>query len=934
MKKFLLFVVWMTIHVGLMAESGGLKGKVLDSETGEELVGVNIVITGTVQGATTDIDGNYSMTGLVPGSYSFTFSYVSFQAIHFDGIIIPPGETVTLNVKLEPVFSQLNEVVIEAKAYHRTESAMLVMQQKSATLLDGISTEQISRMGDSDAAAALKRVIGVTVQGDKYVYIRGLGDRYTKTHLNGVELPGLDPERNTVQMDIFPSTFIENMVVYKTYSPDLPGDFAGGLINIKTRDFPESFTFNYSGTFGFNTQSTFQSEFLTYSGGSADWLGFDNGNRELPAAAEGYVPVIGEDNQRLDQITRSFNKEMDLTTTASFINQSHSFSMGDQVSFLGRPLGLIAGLSYKNEWSYYDDGERNQYLLVGANSEQLNVQQQLNDTKGTMTGMLNGFLHGSLKVSDHDKIGIQFLYNHIGDKTGRYRTGTKPSDDVSLHIEERNLEFLERSVMALQTHGSHFVSQWNRLKADWSLSYIRLDHNEPDLRFFTSDYRINNGDTIHGINPSFYPVPARYYREMQEYNLVSELHLSMPLRMGEFIPTLKFGGAYNYKDRNSDERKYDYRDLNQSFDGSVADYLADENIGMAAPGVYGLFMENSINTDEINSYTGHQEVIAAYLMLDMPIHPRFRAVTGVRMESTYLFVENKIDRSHSKYDQGELRRTDFLPSVNLTYAVTDHMNIRLGYNKTIARPVFREIAPYAAYDFRAGYRVQGNPDIEQSAVHNADLRWEWFPASGEILSVSGFYKKFSGAIERIDNISAVNTEITYINTDATLTGLEFEFRKKLDFIGILQHFNLGFNMSLISSQVKLTDEELQQIRETDPGHPDTRAMSGQAPYTLNAMLGYDNPEIGMNSFLSYNIAGPRLFLIVKGGTPDVFEQPLNQLDFSFSQKINDKFSLKLFVKNILNSKVHFSYSYRDVDYTYYSYSSGVSFNVGVSYAIR
>ena len=260
MKKIFFLFILVLFQMILFGQTGSVKGKVLDAETGEELIGVNIIITGTTQGVSTDLDGNYLMKDLKTGLYNFSFSYISFQTVNFEGIEVKPGETTTLNVRLEPVYSELNEVVIQAKAYDRTEAAMLTMQQKSATLIDGISTEQFSKLGDSDAASALKRVIGVTVSDGKYVFIRGLGDRYTKTYLNGVEIPGLDPEKNTVQMDMFPSSFIENMVVYKTYSPDLGGDFSGGLINIETKDFPENFSFSYSGSVGFNTQASLNSD--------------------------------------------------------------------------------------------------------------------------------------------------------------------------------------------------------------------------------------------------------------------------------------------------------------------------------------------------------------------------------------------------------------------------------------------------------------------------------------------------------------------------------------------------------------------------------------------------------------------------------------------------------------------------------------------------
>ena len=917
-------------------ERGFLRGTVTDLNTGEELIGTTVAVVGSPNGTITDLDGNFYLP-LEEGVYTIMVSYISYEAQSINSVKIINGETNILNVQLSSTTTELEEVRIVGELKQRTEAAMQVMQRKSATLLDGISSQQMSGLGDSDAGSALKRVTGVSVEGGKYVYVRGLGDRYTKTSLNGADIPSLDPNKNTVQMDMFPSNLIESMVVYKTFAPNLPGDFTGGYVDIVSKDFPNKLTLAFSANFGFNPQVSFNKDYLTYQTGKLDWLGIDDGMRKIPELASGDIPVYnGLDNPALDLITKSFNNYMEPQKGMAMMNQGYSFSYGNQIP-VGKDgsLGLISSLTYKNEYRFYEDGETGIYTLVGSNSESLNNQQQFKDSKGIHDVLWGAMLSSTWKINAENKIGFTAIRNQSGESSARYQEGVKPSDDYLLKIQQRTLQFLQRGFTNGQIKGEHQLTQLNNIKAEWMGSFTKTTQLEPDLRFFNNDYTVlPQGDTLFAVSPNLYTVPTRYYRSMHESNFAAKADFNMPfILMGE-KSKFSFGSSYTYKERASTERNFDIRDQNQSYNGSIEDYFNESNIGSVAPGSYGVYVSSSKNTEGINSYNGSQKVFSSYAMVDIPLWQNLRLVSGLRLEKTDIFVENLVNKSHSKYDQANINNTDLLPSINVIYNIRERTNFRLAGSRTIARPVFRELAPYAFYDFLSGRRKIGNPDLKRALITNFDFRYEFFFAPGEMISASAFYKDFKNPIEQVDNPQAVNAEITFQNAErARIYGFEIELRKNLDFIPLLKNFQLMLNAAYVKSLVSIDSLELQSIRATDPSHPDYRVMFGQAPYLVNTILRYDNTKIGLQSNLGFNLTGPRLYLVIKGGTPDVFEKPFPELNFNISKKLG-KHTIKLKIDNILDSSNNKIYTYRDTDYTFEQNNYGRVFSLTYSYLLE
>ncbi len=907
------------------AQTGSIRGKVIDGKTGEELIGTTVVITGTTTGTISDFDGNFSLDDLEPGTYSITVSYVSYDSQVFPDVVVRPGEVSLLNIQLNEAQLALEEVQVVARARRRTESAMQVLQRKSAVVLDGISSSQISKLGDSDAAAALRRVTGVNVEGGRYVYVRGLSDRYSQTTLNGAEIPGLDPNRNTVQMDLFPSNIIENMVIHKTFSPDLPGSFTGGHVDIITRDFPERRTFQFSTSTEYNPQVHLNNNFLLYPGGKLDWLGFDDGTRAIPEAARGDIPARYYDDARLTEITRSFNKIMEPERMRSFVDHSHSLSYGDQVKLFGKELGLEAGLSYSRKYHYSDNGQIGRYKLIAMDDPYLAGQLTLQeDTRGSEEVLWGSILTLNYKLSHNHKIGLLLLHNQSGESSARYQQGEKSSDESGLGYQTRSLQYLQRGFSSGQLRGEHVLPGLGNLKIDWFSSFTRSSQDEPDLRFFTNSYSISLG--LYEVAPSLYPVPTRYYRNMEETNWDNKVHFQLPFDFFGRKSRLKFGGAFVYKERSFREQKFSFRENSNSYDNDIATYLADEN--MQSPDK--IFVENSVSSNLKNSYDGNQSIAAAYVMVDMPVLAKLRMITGLRYEYTYMLTKSLLDTE----EKGELDLADLLPSLNLTYSVSDRTNLRMAYNRTLARPSFREMAPFASFDFVGDFVYIGNASLKRTLVDNFDLRFETFLSSGEMISLSLFSKLFHDPIERSFNVRAANPELTVRNVDqARVNGLEAEIRKDLGFIPLLKDFSIGTNLTLVRSEVSIDPGELEAKRELVPDFPATRVMYGQAPYVVNAFLSYANDSSGLSMNVVFNTTGKQLSYINAKNVPDVYQQPRRQLDVNLSKRFG-RITLRLSAKNLLNDPYWQSYHYNGIDYIFDRYQSGRNFGIGFSYQLH
>ena len=934
------------------SQSGSVTGVIVDQENGETLIGANVLIEGTLIGSTTDIDGRFTISPLDPGMYTVIVSYIGYNTITIQDVEIIDGEVASLELAMSPEAIGLGEVVVEARALQNTEASLLRDRQKSVSVSDAISAEAISRSGSGDAASAMTKVTGASVVGGKYVFIRGLGDRYSSTQLNGSELPSADPNRKSFQLDLFPSSLLDNIVTTKTFTPDKPGNFAGGLVNVGTKDFPDGFTFQVSTSTSYNTKTSLDDNFITYSRSGTDILGYDDGFRDIPEALEAVLddPTIqfpteiearfdAELAAELDEVSKAFRPEMSPFTDTAPVNSSYSIAIGDQVTVAGNPLGYTASLTYSNSSSFYDDGDTQRWELVGGNVDQINALTNLydlSDVRGTQEASWGGLATVAYKFHPNHEAAVTYLRTQSGISEARFLDGFWEDLSGESTYQTRVLGYQERSLNSLQFKGEHY---FGGLTAEWKASFARNKQDEPDLRYFSSHFTINQvtRDTVYQKPASLYPAPTRFFRFLEEDNQNYSLDLSIPFQMNGLSSKFKFGGAWLEVTRDFDERRFEYR---EGTGFAYNDFGGDENAFFATAGIiettatgqnrFGNWIRNASSAR--SDYDADKNVSAVYGMVDLLLSRNFRFIGGARFEATRM---NTIS-GDPDLPVGRLDNNDILPSINLVYSLSDNMNVRAAFTQTLARPTFRELAPYQTFDFVGDFVFAGNSALKRTLVTNYDVRWEWFVRPGEIIAFSAFFKNFENPIEKVIQTEVGNSTLGIQNVDeGQVFGIELEARKRLDVLSpALSNFQIGGNLSLVQSEVDIPESELTIIRAADPDPNTTRSLVGQSPILINLDIAYEDYENGTAASLFYNLFGDRLQVVSEGAAPDIFERARGTLDLIVSQRVWRGVSAKFSAKNLTDSEVKWSQEFKDQEFLYQLYENGRTFSLSFTYKVE
>ncbi len=929
----------------LSAQQGTLRGSVYD-DTGFSLPGAAVVLKGTTTGASTAFDGKYSLD-LPVGTHDIEVSFVSFAKQTITGVEIKDGEVTILDIKMvsdAQVFDK--EVVITAKQARNTESALLSMQKKSTNVIDGVSSQQFTKVGDSNAAAAIKRIPGVSVQGGKHVYVRGLGDRYTKTILNGMSIPGLDPDRNSVQMDIFPTATIDNIVVYKTFSPDLAADFTGGMIDVVTKDFPEEKTFGFGYSAGFNPDMTFNENNISYEGGKLDLLGFDDGTREIPLGESWQIPDATQDDPRLTTYTGAFNRTMAAEQKGNFFDQSFNVNAGNMKKGGKYTFGYNGLLNYRLDYDHFEEVEQGFYLRE-PNSETLDLRVE-STRKGRQSQqdvLWSGLLTGAIK-NNTSSLTLNLFRTQGATSQAVDRTSSE-QEQISATLVEDILMFSQRSLSNASLNFKHRFKNENELEIKNSFSKSTLD--DPDFR--VASFSVVDGDTLLRFGDG--ARIERFWRELDENNLGSKVDYTIPLEYSNGEKgKIKFGGAGVRKNRDFSILRYTFSyETNGGTQASAGDpnwYFEEENLWTVDSQVGTVVGSNGFEPS--NTYKASQNVYAGYGLHDYSFTRRFKTVYGVRLEQTTMTYTG-IDQSGTRVFRNTetLNELNVLPSLNTVYKLTENSNLRASYNKTLARPSFREKSVAQIFDPISKITFLGNIDIEQTNIDNVDLRWETFPNRGEVISVSGFYKRFDGHIElavfetAVDNLKPVNSGISQV------FGIELEARKALNFISDMSRVvSIGGNISIVESRMDMatvvlpgnTESEL-DIRRQSARDGETidqyRTMAGQSPFLINAYLNVSNSEKGIDANLSYNVQGRTLSIVGLGLIPDVYAAPRHLINLRFAKQIGSKgrSSISLRMNNLLDQDRLLSYdSFNAPEETYSRFSDGRDFIIGYRYNLR
>jgi len=942
----------LTIGQLFAADDGKIQGTVVSKKNGDPLIGVNIIVEGTSQGSATDINGFFSINEVMPGEYTIIASYIGYGRKIIEEVNVQENKTTTLNFTMSPQSLQGDEVMVTAKALKNTEAVLLKDRQKAQSLSDAISAEGMSKAGLGTAAEAMKKITGASVMDGKYVYVRGLGDRYTSTSLNGAEIPSADPYTRSGTIDIVPSNLIDNVVTKKSFTPDKPGNFSGGNVDIKTKDFPDRFNMSFSSSISYNSVNSFNKGLAVNNLGNSHLLGVDGGSMDIPSFVPDTFRHINrlqartdeEEANYLENYTESFKHQMVPDRKTLPVNQKYSFSIGNQTKLFGRTLGYIANAMYSRKFGGYKNGTYARWMLKSTAEHATGLENmfELKDDKTTDEVLWGVNLKTSYKLSPKNIISLTAMYNQNGIATGRNFLGSFPYDlrDEELYAVSSQ-QYQERKLASYQLDGNHQFNFLRDLKLEWQTTYANSQQNEPDLRYLT--YSLNPGpqDTSYNVRSN---IPQeRYWRDLSENRLEGNYNFTVPLtKSDERAKKIKFGSAFAYKDRDFNERRFIYEPpedignkLNQA-NGEFNEVFTDENMGLVGSEIkpngkeyynIGIYLKETNQTKY--NYTGEQFINAHYVMADLFVTDDLRIIGGARYEKT----EMEVASDDTTQPVGTVSTEDILPSLNVVYSLGENMNLRAAYGKTLARPSFREISPLVSYDFKEGDKFIGNSELKRTLIDNYDLRLEWFNSPGQIVAVSGFYKNFKNPIEMV--IKDINYWQSWVNVDnAKSYGVEVEVRQKLGFIHhSLKNFSINSNASLIQSEVKRDSLELANKRRINPNIESTRPFQGQSPYLFNVTLSYDNREKYISSTLYYNIFGERLAAIGKSGTPDIYEQPASTLNFSLSKGITENINLKLSVKNIMNSREKEVYTFKDQDYISKLHRKGRSISLGIKYSL-
>lgn len=914
-------------------KSGSVQGIVVDAENGEAMIGVSVMLEGTQQGAATDLDGNFTIRNVAPGNYNVIANYVGYAKLSVTDVIVRPGEGTTINMKMATEAIEVKEVVIQARKMDNTETSILQMQRRSATVSNGISAEQIKRSTDSDAADAVKRVTGISVIGDKYVYVRGMGERYNNTRLNGASLSSPEPLKRTVPFDIIPANLLNNIIVSKTFTPDQPGDFSGGSVQLSTKDFPDKLTFSLSQSVDYNENSTFK-EFQTYKGGDFDWVGYDDGARAIP---DGVVSGIEENPEWANDVetSRAFAKQFSNVwegrTVSAPLNGSRSIAFGNQALLFGRPFGFLGTVTQATSFSSRNEQE---FTFVSNSVDgQVNLEREdsIAVQKFTRTGSIGGIVDLNYKPSSLHKFSLKSLYTRSGDDEVKNFVGLL-EDNL---LKGTRLTWTERSLATLQPKGEHQLTNLRNSRLEWALTYSRGTFDQPDRR-----------DVYYRMEPDgqfrFLPSTSsgfRRYAKMRDNSYEGSLDWTMPIKGKDGQSKIKFGGMFKTMDREFPTRKFNMRNVDE-IGADPLDYGAPAEVLYSPDNIDEHWIIREITTN-LDSYEAEMQTGAGYLMTDLLLSKKWRAVFGARVESTdqYFKTFPYPGSPSTDFAEGGPSHTDLMPSLNLTYLFNDKTNFRFAISKTVANPDYAELVPTVDSDYYEGTEKIGNPNVDYTKIVNVDLRAELYPTIGENLSVGLFYKRINDPIEWIYTQGSATGGIyaSYPDNlvDASNLGAELEFRKSLDFasekLGAwMRFFSVQGNLTVVSSEVDLNQPAY------DPANLESglltsteRPLMGQSDYVVNATLAFDQPLWGTNMRLLFNTFGKRISQVGGYGIPDTYEQPFDRIDFAVSQSLGGNWNAKVQAKNLLDSKVEFLTGGQVQN----TYKLGQSYSFGISYSI-
>lgn len=886
-----------------------IKGVVIDQKSKETLIGAVVTVDGTNVKAITNIDGNFLIDGMKKDkTYTLYINYVGYKTQKIDGVQAKDADQV---IALQPDEQQLKEVTVTAVERRNTDAAMIQVAKNSPVIVSNVSAQEISRTQDTNAGEVIRRVPGVSLIDDKFVMVRGLSQRYNNVWVNGGAVPSSEADSRAYSFDIIPSSQIDNLTIVKSPTAEYPADYSGGFIIVNTKEIPAENSFNIAVGGNWNTSSAFQN--FSYSKGSGtDFLGFDNGLRSLNGGIHAALnPQLNANGKPVGDYATSLlgnglNNDWLVKNRKPLGDLKLAANLNRRWMLGGRTLGMLAAMNYTNEYRTYENMENNLYGIYDAANDKPNYLRHSVDDQYNNNVRLGAMLNFTFLSKDgNHKYQLKNIFNQLATSRYTWRDGVSAQSNL-----ERSAEYYYRSRTTYngQLTGKHtFTSD----ALDWSIGYAYANRYLPDRRRYLIDdaletgvYALSTGNDI-----------SREWTQLDEHILSLGVNDKHHFKFGNFEPDLKVGAYGEYRSREYQTRNFIYNwnvsDNNMPSDFRHSDIptLLSSEANMGYDKLY-LLEEKQMR----NNYRGHNTLGAGYLALSLPFG-KLGIHAGVRFEHNDMeLISNSRDYEKSESSR-HYKTDDVFPSLNTTYKINDQHQVRLSYGRSINRPEFREVSSSVYYDFDLASNVQGNTELKNCYVDNLDLRYEWYPSRGELISLAVFYKHFDSPIEWTYTVAG-GTDLIYSYKNAKSAnnyGVELDIRKNLGFIG-LKDFSWSFNGALIKSKVQFE----KGAKEED------RPMQGQSPYLINTGIFYKNAPLKMDIALLYNRIGKRIIGVGRseGSTgddsnsrvPHSYEMPRNTIDFSLAKKFGEHLELKLNVRDLLAEKIYYK-QFADVTYS-------------------
>lgn len=889
------------------AKHGQISGRVVAKSTATRVSGVNVFVEGSPDAATSDAEGRFTLR-LPVGRHTLWIIHGDYPTLTLPDVEVKEGVAAEIVVELSAPTGERDDWVIRARYVAGTVATLLEERRKATTVSDALGSEEIAKSADSSASAATRRIVGASIVGGQYLFARGLGGRYTNVRLNGVPLPSTDPDLPGFQLDLFPASLLSSLTITKTFSPDIPGDFAGGSLNVLTRSFPSELELKLSTSVSWNTETTGRN-IPRAEGGALDFLGIEDGTRELPSAVPGQRVWTGSGLglEQLVSISRSFRNAWDIGEGRALPNLSFGASLGDSwVGDAGR-LGYLVTLGYRHRYERFDETITRVGLASGGDS--VVPIETLTREVGNRDAQIGALGSLSYEPTPRHRLSAVTLLTQTAEDRAARIVGFSEAEGTE--IENTQARFIERQLIFSQLTGEH-QKLWDRLTLTWQLNASRTLRDQPET-----------ADLLYARGPSgeleFRVVSGsgeRLYSELNQNDLGAGLSASLAL----FEGTALEAGYLGRRGR----RDFGARRFGIQYEGSAAERALPPEELLAPERAGDTWLIDEL-TQPSDGYTAQEDLHAAYAMLNAQLFEPLRIMGGVRLERFHqkIDIASPFALDNRAPPPGADRTDlDYLPAGALIVAPSADMNVRVGYGGTVARPLVRELAPFLNQDFVRRRYAQGNPALERTFIHNFDARWEFFPSATDVFAASAFYKQFQDPIETV--VLDQNGNISFENIDAaTNYGVELEARVGLALIApSLSSWNALANVALIRSEVSLSPEQ-QRLATTSE-----RPLAGQSPFVANVALGYEGESPGISAYVYYNVFGRRIQDVGRLGLPDVYEEPFHALDATAFWKLGGGLTLGISGSNLLFQPVRLTQGTSDFSRAY----RGANFGMSLSWA--